>query len=63
MNDFKDYFSKQALEYSKYRPDYPRELFKFLSSIASGHELALDCATGNGQSAKGLQNFLIKLLL
>lgn len=59
---FKDYFSKQASEYSKYRPDYPFELFQYLSSIASKHELALDCATGNGQAAKGLAEFFDKVI-
>ncbi|MDQ3194573.1 MAG: hypothetical protein M3P82_06195 [Bacteroidota bacterium] len=40
--NFKDYYSKQAEEYSKYRPDYPRELFEFLNSIISGNDLAVD---------------------
>jgi SAM-dependent methyltransferase len=52
--NFKDYFSTQAEEYAKYRPKYPPELYKYLSSIVSGHNRAWDCATGNGQAAVDL---------
>jgi len=48
---FKDHFSKQAADYAKFRPHYPRELFRWLGSIAPSTELAWDCATGNGQAA------------
>ncbi len=51
---FKDYFSKQAADYAKFRPHYPPELFDYLASLASGHDCAWDCATGNGQAAIGL---------
>jgi ubiquinone/menaquinone biosynthesis C-methylase UbiE len=50
-------FSIQAEEYSKYRPKYPFELFKFLASVSRGHEKAWDCATGNGQAAIGLAQY------
>jgi hypothetical protein len=50
----KDLFSSQAKTYSRYRPGYPPELFKFLSSLTKEHDLAWDCATGNGQAAIGL---------
>lgn len=49
-----DHFSRQAAEYAQYRPGYPKELFSYLSSLARGHQLAIDCATGNGQAAIGL---------
>lgn len=49
--DFKDHFSRQAAEYAKFRPWYPKELFRWLASVAPGTELAWDCATGNGQAA------------
>lgn len=49
-----DHFSKQSGEYAQYRPHYPRELFEYLASLTSEHELAVDCATGNGQAALGL---------
>jgi ubiquinone/menaquinone biosynthesis C-methylase UbiE len=48
---FKDHFSGQAAEYAKFRPRYPKELFRWLASAAPNTELAWDCATGNGQAA------------
>ncbi len=60
--DFKDYFSTQAKEYSKYRPKYPDELFSFLSSLVSEHNTAWDCATGNGQAAIGLEPYFEKII-
>ncbi len=38
----------------EYRPTYPDELFAYLVQLAPGHDLACDCATGNGQAAWGL---------
>ncbi len=54
---FKDYFSAQSKGYAKYRPTYPDELFQFLASESSGHTLAWDSATGNGQVAVALTNY------
>jgi SAM-dependent methyltransferase len=54
MTKFKDHFSGHAVEYAKFRPHYPDELFEYLASISPRHELAWDCATGNGQAAVGL---------
>jgi len=48
---FKDHFSKQAADYAKFRPHYPRDIFAYLGTIAPTSELAWDCATGNGQAA------------
>ena len=48
---FKDHFSKQAAEYAKFRPRYPKELFRWFLSVAPGRQLAWDCATGSGQAA------------
>lgn len=53
----KDNFSKQAGLYSKYRPDYPPDLFEFVLGHVSRKEAAWDCATGNGQTAKALSPF------
>jgi ubiquinone/menaquinone biosynthesis C-methylase UbiE len=50
-NAFKDHFSKQAEEYAKFRPRYPKELFRWLGTVAPEQELAWDCATGSGQAA------------
>ena len=54
---FKDHFSNHAETYAKYRPSYPDELFAFLSQVSNAHALAWDCATGNGQAARGLAAF------
>ena len=51
---FKDHFSKQAADYAKFRPRYPREMFEYLGTIAPSRKLAWDCGTGNGQAAVGL---------
>jgi ubiquinone/menaquinone biosynthesis C-methylase UbiE len=48
---FKDHFSTQAREYAKFRPHYPPALFAFLAANSPNDQLALDCATGNGQAA------------
>src|SRR5882724_7980934 len=51
---FKDHFSRQAADYAKFRPSYPRKLFDYLGSVALNRQLAWDCGTGNGQAAVGL---------
>jgi ubiquinone/menaquinone biosynthesis C-methylase UbiE len=60
--EFKDHFSKQAKEYSRYRPKYPPQLFEYLSSLAPSHDIAWDCATGNGQAAIGLTPWFSKII-
>jgi SAM-dependent methyltransferase len=52
--EFKDHFSRHAADYAKFRPRYPKGLFRWLASIARANELAWDCATGNGQAAAEL---------
>ena len=59
---FKDHFSSQAIIYSKYRPGYPDELFKYLASLAPARTLAWDCATGSGQAAMGLVKHFDKVI-
>jgi ubiquinone/menaquinone biosynthesis C-methylase UbiE len=54
---FKDYFSGGSAEYKRYRPQYPDELFVYLSTITSNQQRAWDCATGTGQSALGLSMY------
>lgn len=44
-------FSRDSGQYAKHRPQYPDELFTYLSEICAGHDSAWDCATGNGQAA------------
>ncbi len=55
-------FLFRAEDYSKYRPQYPEKLFKFISSLANGHEKAWDCATGNGQAAIGLVPYFKEII-
>jgi ubiquinone/menaquinone biosynthesis C-methylase UbiE len=59
---FKDYFSATADEYARRRPHYPASLFAYLASLADAHELAWDCATGNGQAAVGLAPYFTKVI-
>lgn len=59
---FKDYFSTQSNAYAKYRPRYPASLFEYLSVVATQHERAWDCATGNGQAALGLTPFFRQVI-
>ncbi len=58
---YKDYFSKQSVQYAKYRPAYPLELFLYLKSLTEKHELAWDCGTGNGQCAIQLSSYFEKV--
>jgi len=51
---FADHFSVVSEVYARFRPRYPEALFYWLAQVAPGRELALDCATGNGQAAVGL---------
>lgn len=48
---FKDHFSGHSDSYAAHRPSYPDALFATLAQHCSSHELAWDCATGNGQAA------------
>lgn len=52
--NFADHFSGHADEYARYRPSYPSALFEYLADRCAAHDLAWDCATGNGQAALGL---------
>lgn len=59
---FKDHFSRQAADYAKFRPQYPRALFAWIAAQAANHELAVDCATGSGQAAVGLTEFFRQVI-
>ena len=58
----KDHFSSHAKEYANYRPNYPESLFKYLASLTKEHQLAWDCATGNGQAAIPLAKYYNKVV-
>jgi SAM-dependent methyltransferase len=59
---FKDHFSGHAQIYRDYRPRYPRELFQWLAEQTQAHDCVWDCATGNGQAARGLAEFYHKVM-
>jgi SAM-dependent methyltransferase len=54
MKPFKDHFSTRSPDYAAHRPGYPAVLFERLAEQTECHALAWDCATGNGQAARGL---------
>jgi len=54
--EMKDNFSKVSQRYAQFRPQYPKEIFDYLSSIVTNHDVAWDAATGNGQVARGLSS-------
>jgi SAM-dependent methyltransferase len=60
--NFKDHFSKQASEYTRYRPHYPGPLFQYLAELTIEHQLAWDCATGSGQAALGLTPYFDEII-
>jgi SAM-dependent methyltransferase len=62
MPTFKDHFSGQAADYSRYRPGYPPELIAYVAALAPDHGLAVDCATGNGQAAVALAGHFDRVL-
>ena len=54
-------FGTDSRSYSQDRPQYPPELFAWISSMCRGHKTAWDCATGNGQAAIGLSHWFEKV--
>jgi SAM-dependent methyltransferase len=60
--NFKDYFSRQSAEYSKYRPVYPHSLIDFIASQCNRTERAWDCATGTGQAALMLTAYFNEII-
>ncbi|MEO8503651.1 MAG: class I SAM-dependent methyltransferase [Acidobacteriota bacterium] len=67
MNDagskrFKDYFSGHSALYARYRPTYPAALYEYCATLPARTALALDCATGSGQAARGLARHFGRVL-
>ena len=60
--EYKDHFSGHAASYAAARPDYPSELFTYLSSLCAEHELAWDCACGNGQASIALAEYFSNVI-
>jgi hypothetical protein len=59
---FQDHFSRQAGEYTQFRPRYPRALFKFLATLPADRRMAWDCGTGNGQAAVDLAEWFERVV-
>jgi ubiquinone/menaquinone biosynthesis C-methylase UbiE len=59
---FKDYFSAQASDYSKFRPHYPDALFAYLASLCPNRRLTWDCGAGNGQASVELARYFGKVI-
>jgi methyltransferase family protein len=57
-----DHFSTVAPAYASCRPGYPDELFAYLAQITARHELAWDCAAGNGQATIPLARFFRRVV-
>lgn len=49
-----DHFSPVAAAYADARPTYPHQLYDWIAGQCNSHDLAWDCATGNGQAAVDL---------
>lgn len=54
-------FSQSSDQYAKHRPQYPGELFVYLSETCKEHNCAWDCATGNGQAAVSLTKYFSRV--
>lgn len=59
---FKDHFSTQSVDYSKYRPTYPQELFECIISKTEKRDTCWDVGTGNGQAAVELAKYFRKVI-
>ncbi len=57
MKNPKDRFSKQALTYKKFRPQYPEALYKEILQFVTASDCALDSGTGSGQVALVLSGY------
>lgn len=62
MTTFKDHFSTQSVDYAKYRPTYPQELFDFIVSKVENRGTCWDVGTGNGQAAVELAKYFKKII-
>jgi SAM-dependent methyltransferase len=51
-------FSRSSDQYAKHRPQYPPELFAYLSELCQSRDSVWDCATGNGQAAVSFAKYL-----
>lgn len=52
-----DIFSDRSDLYARSRPHYPQAIYDYLAEITPSHDLAWDCACGNGQVALDLVKY------
>jgi ubiquinone/menaquinone biosynthesis C-methylase UbiE len=50
-------FSAASNNYLKYRPKYPKELYKYIVHQCTSHNTVWDCACGNGQVAADISEY------
>jgi SAM-dependent methyltransferase len=62
MKPYADHFSRLATAYASRRPSYPDELFAYLGAISRRHEVAWDCAAGNGQASVPLARIFRRVI-
>lgn len=55
-------YNKQSDQYALSRPTYPDSIFNYLASLLKDHDLAWDCATGNGQAAHSIATYFSKVV-
>lgn len=60
MKNFTE-FNKQADQYARFRPNYPKELYQYLKQLCPHTKTALDVGTGNGQCAIDLADHFDKV--
>jgi SAM-dependent methyltransferase len=58
----KNPFLYHADKYFLHRPTYPQEGYHLVAELCEERQLALDCATGNGQAALGLADYFGKVI-
>lgn len=58
----RNWFEQGGKAYSRFRPEYPAELARFLASISPGAALAVDVGCGNGQLTSHLADHFGKVI-
>lgn len=56
------FFQADSAEYATYRPNYPDEMIATIVELSEGKNLAIDCATGNGQLAAQLSPHFTQII-
>lgn len=60
--EYINHFNQQSGQYLLCRPDYPGELFDYLTQLVDASATVWDCGTGNGQAAKELASRFSKVI-